>query len=212
VSAPTLGLAIIARDEAENLPGLLASVAGAFDQIALADTGSTDRTVQVFEEWAAAQDLPLGHRVGRFEWRDDFGAARNFADSMLSTDWTCWGDCDERPNGAALLRGLVAAAPPEAAGIVCGIDPCGDGRWLPRLRLARRGRGEWTGRVHELLGIDGPAAQVPPPLCGWVHRRTDWGASDARDERILSRWLEDEPENERALYLRSVPGLAEAAA
>ena len=38
----TVGLAIIARDEADTLPGLLESVRGAFDQVVLCDTGSTD--------------------------------------------------------------------------------------------------------------------------------------------------------------------------
>jgi hypothetical protein len=36
----TVGLAIVARDEADNLPGLLDSVQGAFDQVVLCDTGS----------------------------------------------------------------------------------------------------------------------------------------------------------------------------
>ena len=201
---PSLGLSIIARDEEANLPRLLASVAGAFDQVALLDTGSRDHTVEVFEEWAASQDLPLGRRVGRFKWRDDFAAARNAADALLETDWLCWADCDERANDATKLRGLVGSLPTEAVGVVCGIDPCGDGHWLPRLRITRRGYSEWTGRAHELLGIDGPAAQVPPPLCGWVHRRNDWHESDQRDRRIIDRWLEDEPTNERALYLRTV--------
>jgi glycosyltransferase involved in cell wall biosynthesis len=212
VTAQTLGLAIIARDEEESLPRLLASVEGAFDQVALLDTGSTDRTVEVFEEWAASQDLPLGHRVGRFEWRDDFAAARSAADALLDTDWTCWGDCDERALHVAPLREMVNSLPPEVAGVVCGIDAIGDGRWLPRARVARRGRYEWTGRVHELIALDGPAAGVPPPICAWVHTRTDWSDSDPRDERILRKWLADEPDNERALYLRSVPERVEAMA
>jgi glycosyltransferase involved in cell wall biosynthesis len=201
---PSLGLAIIARDESADLPHLLASVSGAFDQIALLDTGSTDDTVATFETWAAGQSLPLGRRVGSFEWRDDFAAARTAADDLLETDWICWADCDERAVNLTPLREMIGTLPPDAAGIVCGWEPCGDGRWLPRLRIARRGRGEWIGRVHEFLDIDGPVAEVPPPLCGWVHHRTDWDDSDARDRRILSRWLEDEPTNERALYLRSV--------
>jgi glycosyltransferase involved in cell wall biosynthesis len=207
----TLGLSIIARDEAESLPRLLASVAGAFDQVALLDTGSTDRTVEVFEEWAEETEH-VPYRVGVFEWGDDFAAARTAADALLDTDWLCWADCDERALNIGVLPGIVASLPTEAAGIVCGLDPLGDGRWLPRLRVARRGRSEWTGRVHELLGIDGPAAQVPPPVCAWVHGRTDWTDSDARDERILSKWLEDEPDNERAQHLSSLPSLAEAAA
>ena len=50
----SVGLAIIARDEAANLPWLLDSVRGAFDQVVLCDTGSTDATVEIFEQWARA--------------------------------------------------------------------------------------------------------------------------------------------------------------
>lgn len=82
-AAPTVGLALIAKDEEEALPGLLASVEGAFDQVALLDTGSTDRTVEVFEEWSAAEKVRQPgfiSTLGHFEWCDDFAAARNAAD------------------------------------------------------------------------------------------------------------------------------------
>jgi hypothetical protein len=99
MTAPTLGLALIAKNEESTLPHLLASTDGAFDQIALLDTGSTDRTVEVFEKWAKTQSN-TNCRVGHFEWRDDFAAARNAADELLDTDWLCTADCDDEIIGA----------------------------------------------------------------------------------------------------------------
>jgi len=64
---PTLGLSLIARDEERFLPGLLESIDGAFDQVALLDTGSTDRTVEIFTDWASRQSLPLGYAVANFD-------------------------------------------------------------------------------------------------------------------------------------------------
>jgi glycosyltransferase involved in cell wall biosynthesis len=212
----TIGLSIIARDEEASLPGLLESVAGSFDQVVLADTGSTDRTVEVFEEWAEGQDLPLGWRVGSFEWCDDFGAARTFADSLLTTDWTCYANADDEVHGAAILRQVIAYLPPEVNGVKAAWDYCDGGPPLLTVRAARRGVGRWVGRVHELLEVSGGVAVLPPQLAMWTHRRrrdeADWIAGERRNDAILRKWLEDEPDNERARHLSSIPSLAEAGA
>ena len=49
---PSVGLALIVKDGADDLPNLLKSVEGAFDQVVLLDTGSTDQTKSVFRKWA----------------------------------------------------------------------------------------------------------------------------------------------------------------
>jgi glycosyltransferase involved in cell wall biosynthesis len=121
MTAPTVGLALIVKNERETLPGLLESIAGAFDQVVLVDTGSKDGTWDVFKDWAretlGPDDTlhPRGFetwKVAKFEWVDDFAAARTFADSLLDTDWTCWADADDVLRGADRLRGLAAEAPP----------------------------------------------------------------------------------------------------
>jgi glycosyltransferase involved in cell wall biosynthesis len=198
---PSLGLAIVARDEAANLPRLLGSVAGAFDQVALADTGSTDATVEVFEGWAASADLPLGWRVGSFGWCDDFAAAREFADSLLATDWRAFADADDELRGAGELRHLIDAATDDLACLA--FEYPGDREPGPRVRLTRRGWTRWEGRAHAvpMLTRPGRVATVPASVAAWVHRRSDWTASDERDRRILAGWLADEPENPRALAL-----------
>jgi glycosyltransferase involved in cell wall biosynthesis len=199
--AATIGLAVIAKDEADSLPRLLASVVGAFDQVVLADTGSTDRTVEVFKEWAEAQDLPLGHRVGHFAWRDDFAAARTFADSMLTADWLAFADADDTLIGADELRPLIEEAEAEVG--CFAFDYLNDRHTEPRVRLCRRGWTRWYGPAHAIPVLIRPAqvGVVPPEVTAWQHHRTDRTASDERDRRILDAWLEREPDNFRARAL-----------
>lgn len=205
----TVGLAIIARDEEDALPRLLASVAGAFDQVALADTGSTDRTVEIFEEWAEAQDLPLGHRVGGFEWRDDFATARNAADSLLTTDWIASADADEVIRDPALIRRAVSEMPDGIHALAFDHEGGGVGeRSGPAVRVTRRGRATWSGRTHAVpvLRELGGKVRVFPGSAVWVNTRRDREGSRERERRIVKRWLREEPNHPQALGL----GAAEA--
>jgi tetratricopeptide (TPR) repeat protein len=201
-----LGLALIARDEEQNLPHLLASVEGVFDQVVLLDTGSTDKTIDIFVEWAKRQPGML-YKVGRFQWIQDFAAARNEADAMLDTEWRVWADCDDEIKNAGVLRQLAEQAPPELSAYVMGynyaqtpegINLC----YLHRERLVRAGKGFWRGRVHEAQEIDGAVQFVSPELVEWVHRKGLHAAHEEpspRNLEILLKWLEDEPENTRVL-------------
>lgn len=207
VEHPTVGLALIARDEQHNLPRLLASVEGAFDEVALVDTGSKDRTVELFEEWASGQVAAgqlRAYRVDHMDWADDFSAARNRADSLLDTDWTSWADCDDEVRGADRLREIAAQAPADAVGLVVSYDYAQDphGNCICRLkreRLVRKGAGRWVGRVHEAQLLDGALAGIPRDQVEWVHRKAEHGSSSARNRRILRRWVRDEPDNPRVL-------------
>src|SRR3954447_25854590 len=207
-SAQTIGLALIAKDEAEVLPHLLATIAGAFDQVVLLDTGSTDGTSELFADWVAREQLPLGYVVERFAWRDDFAAARNAADALLETDWECFADCDDEIRGAEHLRAIAGNAPADCAEIrafygtapevaenllAAGISP----RALKE-RLHRRGTAEWTGRCHEFKHLTVPATirRISADLVQWVHRRSPAEErSAARDMPICREWIRCEPDN-----------------
>jgi tetratricopeptide (TPR) repeat protein len=83
----TLSVCLITRNEEQNLPRVLDSVAGLADEVVVGETGSTDRTAAV-----AAQ---LGARVCPVPWADDFSAARNFALDQATGDWVLWLNPDE---------------------------------------------------------------------------------------------------------------------
>ena len=59
---------MIVKDEQENLPRCLASIAGIFDEIIVVDTGSTDRTREIAREFGA--------KVFDFVWVDSFAAGQ----------------------------------------------------------------------------------------------------------------------------------------
>ena len=103
-----LSVCFIARNEEKNLPRALASVRGIADEVIVADTGSTDRTVEIATE--------MGAMVYHFPWGDDFSAARNFAVDHARGDWIFWLDADEEllPESFDELRSNLAQ--PDALG------------------------------------------------------------------------------------------------
>lgn len=205
---PSVGLALIVRDEETSLPRLLGSVVGAFDQVVLLDTGSRDRTVAVFEDWAEAEyerNPDFTWEVAGMEWAHDFGAARNIAHSLLSTDWQVWADADDTITGAENLRGIAAQAPPEVNGYIFGYQYATDDYgncicYLKRERLMRAGVTHWEGAVHEAQAAPN-MQEVEPSIAEWVHHKAGepGPGGHQRNLRILRKWLKREPENPRVL-------------
>lgn len=86
-SLPTISLAMIVKNESENLKRLLPIVQGVVDEIVVVDTGSTDDSKQVAESFGAT--------VYDFIWCDDFSAARNESISKCTKDYILWLDADD---------------------------------------------------------------------------------------------------------------------
>jgi glycosyltransferase involved in cell wall biosynthesis len=201
---PTVGLALIARDEERTLPRLLAGCDGAFDEVVLIDTGSVDGTIGRFERWAETQPATHCH-VGHFTWIDDFAAARQAAFDALSTDWCCWADCDDVLTGAGALRGLAARA---AAGVVAiaGRYDYGPGENARHIRLVRAAAARWEGEIHESLSVvatDGRIENAPDDVLRWTHLPIRSGDAKPRlrkDLEILERQVAANPEDPRAVF------------
>ncbi|NSW76819.1 MAG: tetratricopeptide repeat protein [Candidatus Atribacteria bacterium] len=86
-SLPTVSLCMIVKNEEENLPRALSSVASLVDEIIVVDTGSTDRTREIARSFGA--------RVYDFAWRDDFAAARNESLRHATGEWILVLDADD---------------------------------------------------------------------------------------------------------------------
>jgi tetratricopeptide (TPR) repeat protein len=82
-----LSLAMIVKNETDNLGQCLESTKGLVDEIIVVDTGSTDNTIAV----ATAN----GAKVEQMIWADDFAEARNRSLSLCSGDWILVLDADE---------------------------------------------------------------------------------------------------------------------
>ncbi|HAC63442.1 MAG TPA: glycosyltransferase [Cyanothece sp. UBA12306] len=93
---------MIVKNEEENLSECLESVKDVVDEMVVMDTGSTDRTVEIAEEFGA--------KVPYFEWCNDFSAARNAALDHVTGDWVLILDADERlnPNVVPQMKEAIA--------------------------------------------------------------------------------------------------------
>ncbi len=141
----TLSLCMIVKNEQEMLPGMLASVEGLWDELIVADTGSTDGTVAILQT-AGAQII---HHV----WQDDFSAARNASLAEATCDWILFLDADERLTKtlASQISTLMETPNAGAATIVMHNDlPGGLHREAPLLRLFHNDPNiRFKYRIHE---------------------------------------------------------------
>ncbi len=139
---------MIVRNEASRLARAVESVRGIADEVVITDTGSTDGTAALAER--------LGARVSRFEWCDDFAAARNACAASARGEWVLWIDGDERLKpgcGPALLAELAAPGViayqmlREEFDAESAQEPAGE---MHVMRLMRRDLPvRFEGRIHE---------------------------------------------------------------
>lgn len=78
---------MIVKNEERNLPKLFESIKDCFDEVVIVDTGSTDKTKQLANEFGA--------KVHDFTWVNSFSKARNFAFSKCTSDYIMWLDGDD---------------------------------------------------------------------------------------------------------------------
>lgn len=83
----SLSVCLIVKDEAQHLPGLLASVSPLADEIVVVDTGSSDRSADIARIFGA--------RLFSFPWNGDFSQARNASLCAAQGDWILVLDADE---------------------------------------------------------------------------------------------------------------------
>ncbi len=157
----TVTLAMIVKDEEEMLPRCLAAAAPWVDEIVIVDTGSTDRTVEIADEFGA--------RVLHHEWDGDFAAARNVSFDAATGDWVMYLDADEvlSPDAGPHLRELLGHTWHEAVWFgetnYTGDEEDGTAATHNTLRLFRnRPNYRFDGRLHE---------QISPTLPGFVPER-----------------------------------------
>ncbi len=83
----TIGLVMIVKNESRSLEKCLSLAQKLVDEIYITDTGSTDNTVEIAEKFHA--------HISKYEWNNDFAAARNYALEQSTCDWNLILDADE---------------------------------------------------------------------------------------------------------------------
>src|ERR1700742_4052585 len=88
-----LALSMIVRNGGQDFVHCLESVRGIVDEIVIADTGSTDSSVTIAQQFGA--------KIIHVPWTNDFAAARNAALEAVTADWVLVLDADEQLDALA---------------------------------------------------------------------------------------------------------------
>jgi glycosyltransferase involved in cell wall biosynthesis len=164
VNAPGISVLILTKNEQQDLPGALASVAWS-DDIHVFDSHSTDATVEI----ARAAGAQVHSRVF-----DDYATHRNAALAIpFKHPWVLLLDADERPTPelSAEMQRVVGEAPSKTAGFRMRRRDFLFGTWLKHaqispyyVRLVRPERAKYTRAINEVLAVNGPVAELIHPL------------------------------------------------
>lgn len=87
---------MIVKNEEKYLKDCLASVKDVVDEIVIIDTGSTDNTLKIAENFNA--------KIFYYKWNNDFSSARNYALENSKGDWILYLDADERLSAESIKK------------------------------------------------------------------------------------------------------------
>ena len=158
-----LSLCMIVKNEEAVLTRVLASAIQFADEILVADTGSTDRTVEIARQYTK--------HIYHYPWNDDFAAARNFICEKVSTEYWMGLDADDIVPAESItailkLKETLSKSPqPDVVMMkyVAGFQPDGTSAFTyNRERILRTDRHfRWKGRVHEAIAPRGRILYSP---------------------------------------------------
>ena len=193
-----ISLCMIVKNEERFLRACLASVRGVVDEINIVDTGSTDRTVEIAQEFGA--------KVIFRAWRDDFGWARNEALELATKRWTLVLDADEEIAAESLpLLQALRETPADFTAVYVQIqnlvdDESGQNSTmthiLPRI-FPTSPRIRFRNVIHENVVLDGDVhlpAIVSPILVrhkGYTRAMLDQRGKNDRNRPLLERAIRD---------------------
>lgn len=158
-SMSTLSIVIIAKNEERTIGKVLCSVRAIADEIILVDSGSSDATKEIANQFGA--------RVVHQDWLG-YSGQKNFAIDLARSDWILSLDADEIVTDA-LAREIKESivTPGTITGyriprvLYIGTTAVRKGGFYPdaQLRLFKRGHGKFRPRaVHEAVSVDGTVA------------------------------------------------------
>ncbi|ADW67774.1 glycosyltransferase family 2 protein [Granulicella tundricola] len=184
-----ISVLILTKNEAQDLPGCLASVVWS-DDVHVLDSHSTDATVAIAQAAGAiVTQRPF----------DNYAAHRNFGFQLpFKYPWLLILDADERPTPELSREMLLQAAnaPADVSGFRLRRRDFLFNTWLKHaqlspfyIRLVRPERSRYTRAINEVLEVEGTIAELHEPLdhfpfskgiAHWVAKHNQYSTMEAQ--------------------------------
>jgi len=201
-----LSVALIGRNEASNVARALESVRHYAAEIIFVDTGSTDSTKEIVAGYGA--------KIIDLLWADDFSAARNVALQQCAGQWILSIDCDEALVSNGDINKFFDSLKYDSESVAYAVpihsvlqDDHRDTHVDVRLFRNRLGI-VFCNPIHESVtpsiyrlypNITVATAPVSIDHCGYSSSEKNKHKL-IRNQNILLKWTEAEPENPYAWY------------
>ncbi|WP_312505062.1 glycosyltransferase [Lysinibacillus sp.] len=152
----TISLCMIVKNAQSTIERCLDSVQHIVDEINIIDTGSTDRTKTIIQNYTS--------RIYDIPWSDHFAKARNFSFQQATKDYILWLDADDvitkenQYKFSQLKQSLFPSIDAVTMDYYLSLDHDGVVECSKRnVRLVKRASHfQWEGAVHEELKVSGP--------------------------------------------------------
>lgn len=168
-----LSVVIITVNEEDRIEDALKSCAGIADEIVVVDGYSIDRTVEIAQKYGA--------KIYKNPFID-FGSQKNFALDKAGNQWVLNLDADERISEMLEKElGQLKQKPDneiDADGFLIKRKTFYLGRWIRhsgwypdrKLRLFRKDKSRWQGRIHEGLILEGKTKKIEGDILHFTYR------------------------------------------
>lgn len=206
--APQLWCGMIVKNEERDLPKCLASIENVVDGLVLVDTGSTDKTLEVAEQFGKPKFLhtylDASKQDDTGDWKLwDFGKARNrFVDMIDKIDdatHLIWMDADDTLLTPENVRRAIYLDQYEVFGMM--IESNGM-RWVHHRMWKTRKGIQFRGRVHEYPDYGGrPGITLTDNVIRHDGAPGFGESSNQRNLRILLEEVQEAPTPRNTFYL-----------
>lgn len=199
-----LSVVIITLNEEDRLENTLKSCSGIADEIVVLDSFSTDKTCEIAARYGA--------KIYKNKFVD-YGSQKNAALDKAENEWILNLDADESVSDRLKQEILVFKQKKEIPvnGFRINRKTFYMGRWIKhsgwypdrKLRLFRKSKSRWQGRIHEALVLDGGDTRMGGDILHYTYRDiTDHINRLNKYSRMQARDIADK--GKKMLYLRAL--------
>ncbi len=199
-----LSVVIITLNEEDRLEDALKSCVGAADEIVVVDSLSTDKTCHIAAQYNC--------KIYKNKFID-YGSQKNIALDKATHEWILNLDADERISDS-LKKELLAFKEKKEInvdGFKINRKTFYMGRWIKhsgwypdrKLRLFRKSKSRWRGRIHEALVLNGETTHMKGDILHYTYRdMSDHIQRLNKYSKMQARDIVDK--GKKLLYLRAL--------